>query len=408
LQADGKDIDTGEAWGHSGPCLAEINGDGVRHLVVGDFSGKFRLFRNIGSNKEPKYSAAGYIMVGSAEAQVPIYCCIGSSPQFVDFFDKGKLGLISGSYDPGECYLFRALGGGKFGERETIHDKNGKPMLRRPDQRQKFESFGSWPVMVDWNNDGKPDLLVGGFDGTIFVRLNEGTREEPKFATKNIVVEADGKELKVPEGHAAPAIVDWDGDGRWDILSGSENGAVYFYRNIGEPNHPRFAAAEVLIPPHKGIGFDELINVGAEPVPGIRLQIAAMDYNGDGKIDLLVGDFCTNLTPRPDLTLGERKAMQKAQEEIKSILEVPSKALKDLRADFTKRYPGDKIHSDKATDEWSKAYQEMHNGKAWKDYESRSKELNEELGTYLLKPARPGRINEYSTTHGYVWLYLRK
>jgi hypothetical protein len=408
LQADGKDIDTGKAWGHSGPCLAEFTGDGLRHLVVGDFSGKFHFYRNVGSNQKPKYTAAGDIMAGSSEAQVPIYCCIGSSPQFVDFFGRGKLDLLSGSYDPGECYLFRAAGAGKFAERETINDKNGKPILRRPDQRQKFESFGSWPVMVDWNNDGKPDLLVGGFDGTMFVRLNEGTREEPKFSTTNLAVEADGKELKVPGHHAAPAVVDWDGDGRWDILSGSETGAVYVYRNIGELGHPKFAAAEVLIPEHKGHGYDELIEVGAEPVPGIRTQIATLDYNGDGKVDLLVGDFLTNISPRPDLTLGEREAMQNVQKEIETVGAAPSKAFKDLQADFEKRYPGDEIYSDKATAEWSKAYQEMHQGKAWKEYEARSKELNAELGKYLVRPERPGTFNEYSTTHGYVWLFLRK
>jgi hypothetical protein len=30
LQADGKDIDTGDVHGHSGPCLADFDGDGLR------------------------------------------------------------------------------------------------------------------------------------------------------------------------------------------------------------------------------------------------------------------------------------------------------------------------------------------------------------------------------------------
>ena len=56
-------------------------------------------------------------------------------------------------------------------------------------------------------------------------------------------------------GHAAPAVADWDGDGRWDILSGSDSGAVYFCRNTGEPGATRFDEPEVLIPPHKGGGY---------------------------------------------------------------------------------------------------------------------------------------------------------
>jgi hypothetical protein len=53
----------------------------------------------------------------------------------VDFDGDGKLDLISGSYDPGELYLFRGLGGGKFAAREVIRDKSGKPILRCPTRR---------------------------------------------------------------------------------------------------------------------------------------------------------------------------------------------------------------------------------------------------------------------------------
>jgi hypothetical protein len=411
LQADGMDIDTGEAWGHSGPSLADVDGDGQRDLVVGDFSGKFRFYKNVGSEKEPKYAALKFVQAGNTDAHVPIYCCIGSSPHFVDFDYDGILDFISGSYDPGECYLFRGLGGGKFAERQTLLDRSGKPILRHPDQKQNVQSFGSWPVMVDWNNDGKPDLLIGDFEGMMFVRLNEGAREKPEFSKSNIVVQAAGKDLKLPgnpAGHAAPAVADWDGDGRWDILSGCDNGGVYFYRNIGEPEAPRFEEPQVLIAPHEGNGYDEILEVGAEPVPGVRTQIAAVDYLGNGKTDLLVGDFCTTVTPQANLTPAERQEFQSLRKQSEETSAGMRKQMDDLRRDFFKRFPGDAINSDEADAEWTKAYHAMKDSQQYKTLETKSKELDAAMVKYLVKPPRKGSFNEYSTTHGYVWLFLRK
>ncbi len=38
-------------------------------------------------------------------------------PEFVDFNNDGHLDLISGSYDPGEVYLFRGIGDNRFSAR---------------------------------------------------------------------------------------------------------------------------------------------------------------------------------------------------------------------------------------------------------------------------------------------------
>lgn len=66
-------IDSGAAWGHSSPWVEDIDGDGVRDLVVGDFSGLFRFYRNQGTDKEPHYAAAVNLQAGGLDAKVPIY-----------------------------------------------------------------------------------------------------------------------------------------------------------------------------------------------------------------------------------------------------------------------------------------------------------------------------------------------
>lgn len=410
LQADGKDIDAGGVWGHAGPCLSDVDGDGLTDLVLGDFSGKFRLFRNVGTPSQPRYAAPQLIMGGDTYAQVWIYCCIGSSPCFADFDGDNVLDLLSGSYDPGACYWFRGLGGGKFAARETIVDAAGKPIVMHPDQKTHAESFGSWPAMVDWDHDGDLDLLIGAFDGTMFLRLNEGSRNKPQFATEKVVVQAAGETLQLPgTTHAAVVVADWDGDGRWDLLSGSNSGAVFFFRNVGELGRPEFAAPEIIVPAHVGgRGYEEIREAAQEPTPGIRTQIAVGDYNDDGKLDLLTGDFCTTLTLKAGLSQADRNAMQATMRELKQVNDSQNELVGALQADFARRFPGDAIESKQANDEFATAYAAVRDSDKYKQFDARIEELIQSLLKYLEKPTFPDSINQLASCHGYVWLYLRK
>jgi len=75
LQADGKPIDIGtlSRFAHAGPCLADVDGDGDRDLLVGDFPGNFWLFDNTGSDRKPVYAGRGRLQAGGADAKVPVY-----------------------------------------------------------------------------------------------------------------------------------------------------------------------------------------------------------------------------------------------------------------------------------------------------------------------------------------------
>jgi hypothetical protein len=70
--ADGV-IDSGPSTGHSGPWVEDVDGDGVKDLIVGDFSGLFRFYRNKGTNQKPRYAKAVNLQAGGVDAKVPIY-----------------------------------------------------------------------------------------------------------------------------------------------------------------------------------------------------------------------------------------------------------------------------------------------------------------------------------------------
>jgi len=58
-----------------------------------------------------------------------------------------------------------------------------------------------------------------------------------------VALEASGVPINVGGGgNASPYIVDWDGDGKQDLVLGQYSGGrIRFYRNVGEHFAPEFA-----------------------------------------------------------------------------------------------------------------------------------------------------------------------
>lgn len=408
LKAEGKIIDTGAAWGHSSPCIEDLDGDGLKDLMVGDFSGTFRYYKNVGRSDAPVYMDMGKVQADGKDAKVNIYCCVGGQPRFVDLDDDGIRDFISSSYDPGTCFYFRGLPDHKFAAPVELKDKAGVPVRSSVKQKQDYQSFGSFYAPVDWDADGDFDLLIGCFDGHLKLRLNEGDAKKYAFADENQTVEAGGKPLEV-EKHCCPVIADWDQDGLWDILAGSDAGSVTWFRNTGSKTAPQFAAGNTLISKHDGNGYNQVIWNEDEIVPGIRAQIEVVDYNQDGKLDLILGDFTTTYDFRKDLTKDEKKQVERILSEAETIGKAYGKKIEALREDFKKRYPGDELYSDKATKEWSEAYKALKDSPEAKASEKYDAEFVKQMRPFLASMRGEGnRSFDLAKSHGYVWLYLRK
>ena len=70
LEAAGKPIDV--EIGHAAPYFVDFDGDGVKDLLVGQFgSGKLRIYKNVGSNSQPKFDKFTFFQADGADATVP-------------------------------------------------------------------------------------------------------------------------------------------------------------------------------------------------------------------------------------------------------------------------------------------------------------------------------------------------
>lgn len=408
LEADGAVIDTGPAWGHSGPCAEDVDSDGLVDLVIGDFGGRFHYYRNTGDAANPRFTSVGNLRAGDDDASVRIYCCVGSQARFFDWNNDGLRDFVSNSYDPGHCYLFRREAVDRFSAREEVTDASGTPVRSTPVQQQTHQSFGSFFTPVDWDADGDADLLIGCFDGGLKLRMNHGDATSPEFAAENLVVDAGGQPAKV-KAHLCPTVADWDGDGLWDLVAGSDDGSVTLFRNTGARSGPRFAKGELLVPPSDGSGYDLVYWDDSEITPGIRSQVDVADFNGDGKLDLLVGDFCTEFDVRDDLSDEERAEFRGRVAERAQTGQAFATAMQALRDDFAERFPGDAIYSDEADEAWSEEYAALRASDVYKRKEGEEAEYVRKLRPFLASTHGEGdRAYDLAKPHGYVWLFLRK
>ncbi|MCG8650938.1 MAG: VCBS repeat-containing protein, partial [Pirellulales bacterium] len=302
----------------------------------------------------------------------------------MDYNNDGILDLISGSYDPGDLYLSLGQGDGKYAAMESIVDKNGLPLVHHPEELASWQgldeekqtsgntdaimlrvaSFGSWPTTVDWDADGDLDMLIGSFGGQLFLRKNVGTRAKPEYDPEAIQIQADGKPLQV-EKHAAPVIADWNQDGKWDLVVGSGDGAVGWFENVGTAQAPKFGKYNPLVAPGADSKFlVQYIGEGELPGLGVRAQICVTDYDQDGTLDLIVGDY-SDVKVLRELNDEEIIEQAKVQKEIEALMAESAKVQKK----YSDQYEETGEYDDEAFQEEMKKFPEAYEKLAERDEE---------------------------------------
>jgi hypothetical protein len=369
IQASNKPLDV-EREGHSAPFLGDVDGDGVRDLLVGQYDhGKLRLYRNHGTNQEPLFRDFEWVKAADQLVKVPTNCCVGFTPQLVDLDGDGLNDVISGSF-PGEIYFFRRQKDGAFAPAEKLTDESGKLL----NVGQACTAFA-----VDWDSNGKLDLVLGNIKGEVHV-ARAGGKPLTFAAAENLSV--DGKPIEAPGGDSAPVAADWDADGLLDLIVGSAEGNVLWYRNTGTSARPELEAGKELLG-ESPLGWKP--DSSRRPGDwGLRVKPCVVDYNGDGKLDLLLGDRCGSFDGKPMQTDEEQREEEVMQDRLPGLRQAWAAAFAEYRQ-----------HLAAADADAQRREQLRKRVASLKDDIAHMQEIRD-------------RYQKGYQSHGFVWLFLRK
>jgi hypothetical protein len=236
------------------PTVADLDGDGDLDVFVGGFDGRTHLFANTGSASAPAFVTPIELAPDASGF---------ASPAFVDIDGDGDLDAFVGGY-AGSVRFFANTG--------TVR----RPSFAAP----QVDPFGllpadnlASPTFGDLDGDGDPDFLVGGLFGFLFAFSNTGSAAVPAFA---FVDDQSPFGLAQVNGGATPELVDLDGDGDLDVVTGAYMGETVFFENTGTATEPAFGP-----PVTNPFGLGD---VGGFPAP------AFADIEGDGDVDVFVGN----------------------------------------------------------------------------------------------------------------------
>jgi hypothetical protein len=152
----------------------------------------------------------------------------------------------------------------------------------RPEPGSLVTQWRTTPFAIDWNRDGLCDLVMLDAEGYLayFERFRDATGNLLLHPGQRIFTGADGQPLRLNDkergksGRRKFCLTDWDGDGAVDLLLNSVS--ANFWRNTStDPiGAPRLEDQGPLTPA-KLEGHDTCPTVA--------------DWNGDGKLELLIG-----------------------------------------------------------------------------------------------------------------------
>ncbi|MDT8437261.1 MAG: VCBS repeat-containing protein [Gemmatimonadota bacterium] len=247
--------------GYNAPALADLDGDGRPELLVGVLGGAFDPNRTTVENLLLLVRGAGGWEVTTRRLIGTLDVGDESVPALGDWDGDGDPDLLVGNRisDDGD-------GTARVHAFENVGEA-GRPRFRDRGPLPIGGAFHFAPALGDLDGDGDPDLLLGTFRQGILAFRFDGPEVGWTPLPEATISLSRGS-------HATPALGDLDGDGDLDLVAGEGSGELNYWRNGGSPSRPVF-----------DLVTDRLGGIDA----GRRSHPHLVDWDGDGRLDLLLG-----------------------------------------------------------------------------------------------------------------------
>lgn len=221
----------------------DIDGDGVRDLTVGVNAATGAInrkslwyYRNLGDDDAPEFN---FVQTDFLQDETIEYGEV-AAPTLADVNGDGLKDLIIGSrgefmgetsYMP-RLSLYHNTGTAENPE-FTLVDENWLDV--------DALGFGQFihPTFADLDSDGDLDLVIGDASGKVRLLTNTAGPGNEAAYTLTGTISADGAEINVGQ-NATPQLFDLDGDGLYDLVIGERNGNLNYYRNSGSQENMAF------------------------------------------------------------------------------------------------------------------------------------------------------------------------
>ncbi len=289
----------------STPYSVDWDEDGFDDIICGNSAGNISFIKNISGGSSPKWAAPVLLKTGANDIRI-LAGANGSiqgpaeekwgyiTLSVADWDNDGKKDIIVNTIF-GKIIWYKNTGDlinmeGPFSVKVDWQGNLLKPDWNwwTPDNNELVTQWRTTPFAIDWNNDGLCDLVMLDHEGYLSFyerfRKNDELWLKPGKRIFYLATAFEGTNpqlLQLSTGIAGKSgrrklcFVDWNNDGRMDLMVNTDKGNAGYYENIKQDGDAAFFVNKGNISPIRLAGHT------TSPTP--------VDWDKDGTFDILLG-----------------------------------------------------------------------------------------------------------------------